>query len=94
MNVHDWVKVLPGYIMSQADENLAMMWSHIPHGQSLQDFAEDGVAYFKRKFGYSPTKIEYRVEDGEINISGILCVSKSSGIQRKVVLIYPAEPRV
>lgn len=67
------------------------MWTHKPANQSLQAFAEEGVAYVEKKYGYKPLRVEYRQEEGEINIPDVPCIAKSSNVQPGVVLLFITE---
>ena len=75
-------------------DEYAMEWGGFDKGRmSLQKFAEEGVAYFTKFYGYSPTHIEYREEDGSLDIPGISCISRRTNVRMSTVLIYPAKKR-
>jgi hypothetical protein len=76
--------------MCPTSDNIGLMWGSPHPKQTFQKFAEEGVEYFKRKYGYMPTRIEYRIEDGVIDIPGIVCKAKSTGHQRHTIMLFPA----
>jgi hypothetical protein len=69
---------------------IGLMWGHPNPKQTFQQFVEDGVEYFKKKHGYMPTELHYRVEDGVINIPGIKCIAVTSNHQRQTIMLFPA----
>jgi len=72
------------------DENLGMLWGHPKSKQDFQQFAEEGVEYFNKKYGYIPTELQYRVEDGIVRIPGITCIAVISNHQRQTIMLLPA----
>lgn len=72
---------------------VGMMWGDKSSKETMQEFALRGVEYFTKKYGYPPTMLEYRIEDGKIDIPNVECMGVTSNAQRGHILFYPAEDR-
>lgn len=66
----------------------AIIWGHKPSNQSYQQFAEEGVAYFEKKYGHKPVRLEYRADYGEINVPEVTCMAVTANCQPGVILLF------
>ena len=70
---------------------IGLMWGHPNPKQTFQQFAEEGVEYFVRKYGYYPTELHYRAEDGTVSIPKVQCIAVTSDHQLQTIMMYPAQ---
>jgi hypothetical protein len=73
---------------NQPDDNLYLLWGNPSAKQTYQEFVEEGIEHFKKKFGYAPNLIEYCSEDDKLNIEGIECVTVG-GVLKYTIRLYP-----